>query len=406
MFFIKIDFSKMKLSEAARVRLLYFFTFCCQAAWLPRYADFLTKKGFAGLELGVLMSVPPAMMFAAQPVFGFFADRFGHRKTLIWSAAAAAFFFAAHLFLTSSFWLVAAVAAGMALFFNATQPVVDALALRAAERDERVSYGRLRFWGAAAWSLTGLANGWLIDVFDLEIMFWTAAAAMILTVLVALTLPKKGEPKSLEADGSALRIPHSAFEKAPSLAADLRAGIENRPLFGFLAAVALVSVAQTPIWNFYSLFMTSIGATSQQTGWGLALQGLCELPLFYFSARIIERLGLKKALLGALAATVGRMILYSLATSPVAALGIEVLHGISWSLFWVVAVETVDKKVKTDQKALGQSLLYAAYFGIGAIVGNFWTSFLIQKITLGQVFLLNAGIVAVVALFLMMRDEW
>jgi MFS transporter, PPP family, 3-phenylpropionic acid transporter len=71
-----------------------------------------------------------------------------------------------------------------------------------------------------------------------------------------------------------------------------------------------------------------------------------------------------------------------------------VLHGISWSLFWVVCVEYVNKLVKEEWRVTGQSLLYAAYFGIGTIAGNFWTGYLSDtKMKIADIFLLNAGII-------------
>jgi PPP family 3-phenylpropionic acid transporter len=136
-------------------------------------------------------------------------------------------------------------------------------------------------------------------------------------------------------------------------------------------------------------------------GYGLSFQGLCELPLFYFSAKIILRLGLKTTLVITVIATAIRMLLYSVIKNPVAAIPVEMLHGISWSLFWVVCVEYVNKLVDERWLATGQSLLYASYFGAGAIAGNYWTGYLYDKhIKIADIFLLNAAGVIIVALLL------
>jgi PPP family 3-phenylpropionic acid transporter len=96
------------------------------------------------------------------------------------------------------------------------------------------------------------------------------------------------------------------------------------------------------------------------------------------------------------------MLLYSMISDPHAALFIEMLHGISWSLFWVVCVEYVNSLVREDWRATGQSLLYAAYFGVGAIAGNFWTGYLYDThMKVSGIFLLNAGIVSVVGLLML-----
>ena len=177
--------------------------------------------------------------------------------------------------------------------------------------------------------------------------------------------------------------------------------IKNPSLLFLLLCVFLVSVGATTIWNFYSAYMKENGATDSLVGYGLSFQGLCELPLFYFSARIILRLGLKTTLIVTVLATTVRMLLYSITKNPYAALPIELLHGFSWSLFWVVCVEYINKLVDERWLATGQSLLYAAYFGIGAIAGNYWTEYFLSKgMKVSEVFLINAGLVFGVAVLL------
>jgi MFS transporter, PPP family, 3-phenylpropionic acid transporter len=140
--------------------------------------------------------------------------------------------------------------------------------------------------------------------------------------------------------------------------------------------------------------MKEIGATASLTGYGLSLQGLCELPLFYFSAQIIRRFGMKTTLLITIFVTTGRMLLYTAVNNPYAALPIELLHGISWSLFWAVCVQFVNSLVPEEKRATGQSLLYAAYYGVGTIAGNSWVNYLGETaMKMSQIFLLNAGIV-------------
>ena len=166
-----------------------------------------------------------------------------------------------------------------------------------------------------------------------------------------------------------------------------------------LVSIFLVSVGATTIWNFYSIYMKENGASATLVGYGLSFQGLCELPMFYFSARIITRLGLKSTLVLTMLATTLRLFLYGWIKDPVAAIAIELLQGVSWSLFWVVCVECVNKMVAENRRATGQSILYAAYFGAGQIAGNFWTGFLYDKhIKISEIFMLNGCLIAVVAI--------
>ena len=385
-----------RLSEANRLRILYFFAFACQAAWLPIFADYLGGKGYTGFRLGFILSITPAMMFLVQPIYGYIADKAGYKKTLLIASALAAVSFCGYI-LQGGFFYMAGVTVLMSLFFNTIQPVLDSLALQLTNKNPYFSYGSLRIAGAAGWSFMGIVTGYLIDNISTQVIFIIAAAAMLITFLFALGL--SSYTKNIEQK----KIETPALKQITSL-------LSNPQLLKILIAVAFISIAATTIWNFYSLYMKENGATAKIVGYGLALQGLCELPLFYFSAKIIRYFGLKKTLLITLVATALRMLLYSTIKNSQWALCIEVLHGISWSLFWVVCVEFVNKLVKDEWKATGQSMLYAAYFGIGAIAGNFWTSYLYDsKMKLADIFLLNAGTIvvvgAVVLIFIRERNE-
>jgi MFS transporter, PPP family, 3-phenylpropionic acid transporter len=281
----------------------------------------------------------------------------------------------------------------MALFYNGIQPVLDSLSLQLANTNKRFSYGSLRIAGAAGWAITGIITGQVIDAVNIKVIFVVSAISMFCVFLFCNFLGSDNEEKKISEES-----PFKHFKNV----------IGNWRLIFLLLCVFLVSTSATTIWNFYSIYMKENGASATLVGFGLSFQGICELPLFYFSARIILRLGLKATLIMTVMATAIRLILYSVVTNPVAAIPIEILHGLSWSLFWVACVESVNKMVEEKSLATGQSLLYAAYFGAGAIAGNYWTGYLYDNnMRIAAIFLLNSVIVFLVAflLFAFMKKE-
>ena len=320
------------------------------------------------------------MMFFVQPLYGMVADRIGYRKVLLLSSLLASITYVFYLF-DGGFAYLLVITLFMALFYNTLQPVLDSLSLRLAEKDPSFSYGTLRVAGAAGWALTGIIVGHYIDAINTTVIFIFSSLSMLLTFLFSFQLPVDSR-----ADSTATSVKN------------VKHIFKNPTLIILLIAVVLVSAGATTIWNFYSIYMKENGASASLVGYGLSFQGLCELPMFYFSAVIIRRLGIKTTLIITILTTAFRLWLYSVVNNPKAAIAIEVLHGISWSLFWVVCVECVNNLVDEDWRATGQSLLYAAYFGAGAVAGNFWTGFLYdEQLRISQIFLLNACMVVVVA---------
>jgi PPP family 3-phenylpropionic acid transporter len=313
------------------------------------------------------------------------ADRIGYKKCLLWSSLFASVVYCFYL-VDGSFVYLFIVTVFMALFYNTLQPLLDSLSLSLVKQDPAFSYGMLRIAGAAGWAITGTLVGHYIDAINTTVIFAFSAVSMLLSFIVSLTLRHD--------DGASTGASSHSFNHAKAVFGD-------KTLIFLLLAVFLISAGATTIWNFYSIYMKENGASASLVGYGISFQGLCELPLFYFSARIIQRLGIKATLLVTVFTTSLRLLLYSLVKDPRFAVFIEVLHGVSWSLFWVACVVCVNRLVREDWRATGQSLLYASYFGVGAIVGNFWTGYLYNaKMKVAEIFFLNACIVAVVGLLM------
>lgn len=373
------------MNKVTALRIVYFLVFCCTGAWLPKLYDYCVYKQLSNTQSAFILSVTPIMMFAVQPVYGFLADKLGHKKTLLLSTLLAAVSYLGYLF-NIGFTGLIVVTIIMSLFYNTIQPVLDSMALQIAKNDAKFSYGSLRFYGAAGFAFTTIITGQVIDAIDITVIFVVSAITMLLAFLFCFFLKDELHEKS-----------------SGNTYSNVWVIIKNRSLLFLLFCVFLVSMGATAIWNFYSAYLKENGATDSLVGYGLSFQGLCELPIFYFSARIILKLGLKTTLLVTVLATTIRMILYHFIKSPVGTLPVELLHGFSWSLFWVVCVEYVNKLVDEHWLATGQSLLYAAYFGVGAIAGNYWAGYFIDGgMKVADLFLLNAAITGLVTLLVLL----
>jgi MFS transporter, PPP family, 3-phenylpropionic acid transporter len=373
------------MSKATVIRIIYFLVFCCTGAWLPKLYDYCLFKGLSGTQSAFILSITPIMMFAIQPVYGFIADKLGYKKTLLLSTLLAAISYTGYLFKLDFAGLII-VTIIMSLFYNTIQPVLDSMALQIAKENNKFSYGSLRFYGAAGFAFTTIITGQVIDAIDITVIFVVSAITMLLAFVFCFFLKEEVHERGTTNSYS------NVFEV-----------LKNKSLLFLLFCVFLVSLGATAIWNFYSAYLKENGASDSLVGYGLSFQGLCELPIFYFSARIILKLGLRTTLIITVLATVIRMLLYYFIKTPLATLPVELLHGFSWSLFWVVCVEYVNKLVDEKWLATGQSLLYAAYFGAGAIAGNYWASYFIdQKMKVADVFLMNAGVVMVVVVLVLL----
>src|SRR4030095_14718732 len=130
----------MKISEANRLRILYFLVFCCTASWLPIFADYLKAHGLSRIKIGIILSITPFMMFLVQPFYGMLADKMGYRKCLLLSSVLTSLSYTFYLF-NGGFAYLFVITIFMALFYNSIQPLLDSLSLTLVQDNPSFSYG-------------------------------------------------------------------------------------------------------------------------------------------------------------------------------------------------------------------------------------------------------------------------
>ena len=121
-------------------------------------------------------------------------------------------------------------------------------------------------------------------------------------------------------------------------------------------------------------------------GIAFGLDAAIELPFYFFSNVFVKRFGARKVLTFAIFMFSVRLFLYSIISVPILAASVELMHGLSYSLFIVAAVEYVNELIPAQWRATGQSLYAAACFGAGTLAGNTFAGYLYDRMSLQQVY--------------------
>jgi MFS family permease len=74
------------------------------------------------------------------------------------------------------------------------------------------------------------------------------------------------------------------------------------------------------------------------------------------------------------------------------------MNGLTWTLLWVSSVEFVNNLIPAKWRTTGQSMLWAAYFGAGAVSGNILNGWMYQLMPMKQVYSTNGLMILVTAL--------
>ncbi|KAL6777249.1 hypothetical protein ACKKBF_B20760 [Auxenochlorella protothecoides x Auxenochlorella symbiontica] len=146
------------------------------------------------------------------------------------------------------------------------------------------------------------------------------------------------------------------------------------------------------------LFLSDLGAHGTLLGLCLSANCAAEIPVFFFSGKILERVGVLPAFHLSMAAFLLRLTCYALlplAPTPWLVLGIELLQGATFALGWTAGCVYVKRTAPRHARSTTQSVFSGLYTGIGAGVGALLAGGLYGPMGGAGVFGLGAGMLAV-----------
>ena len=122
----------------------------------------------------------------------------------------------------------------------------------------------------------------------------------------------------------------------------------------------------------------NIGTTL--AGLALTVSTISEIPIMFFANRILARLGSRRMLTLAVAATGVRLLLYAVFTTPAAILVLQLVNGFTFPMFWIAGVAYASERAPKGMQASAQGLFGAATTGIGAALGGLLGGILIASV--------------------------
>ncbi|KAJ3015380.1 hypothetical protein HKX48_004648, partial [Thoreauomyces humboldtii] len=160
----------------------------------------------------------------------------------------------------------------------------------------------------------------------------------------------------------------------------LRLGFPDVTVVLFALAVFVMGATVSIVDYYLYLYLAEkMDATPTFLGIAKPVQVGMEVPFFYFSKQILERMGVTNMLALAQGILVVRLMGYGLlewGDSVWWALPSEALHGVFYGIMWAAAVRFADSTASLHHRATAQGLLSGLYAGlapaVGAYLGGAW----------------------------------
>jgi PPP family 3-phenylpropionic acid transporter len=343
------------MAPATRLRLFYFLYYGNVGTMLPYFAAYLRGRGFSGEEIGLLQMLPSLLAPVVAIAWATFADHRATPQRALRLAAGWAAVAVLLLPLARAPWQVGAVVAVMALGDRAVVPLADSITLDWCRRDPARSYARIRLFGSLGFIALSLAVGRALTLRgDRPADLVVPIAVALLVVGYALAARGAPAPDHLP--------PRPAGRDMLGLARDRR-------LHLLLAAAAIHWAACAPFHLFFGVFVRDLGLPSDVTGLGMGLGVLAEIGALLVFPRLERRVPLRGLFAIAFLGSALRWALLAGARGAPAIAALQLLHGLTFGLFWGAAMRALSDLVPAPLRATGQAVFTAVVFGGGNAAG-------------------------------------
>ncbi len=371
----------MSLSQPNRDRfippkLVYFFFFAAGAVLSPVLTLYYRESGLSGAQVGVLAALLPALRTLGAPVWGGVSDVTGRHRLILVLGMCCAVVSSLAFTVASRFFLLLPIVVLYAFGSAPVMPMIDHAVL---ERmgDRRNRYGTVRLWGAVGWGLAAPLAGRCIDLWGIRVAFPLYAVLMTGCMGVSFFLPMGGAHPSPRVRGgfrSFLRDPRWIF---------------------FLLIVFVRGIGGSFTEQYLFIFIRGIGGGPMLMGIALTVATVSELVAYVTAHKLLARFGAGRLLITALAATSVRLFLHYLIRTPELVLLSQLMHGVTFSLFWVAGVTLARELAPSGYEATAQSVFTATNMGAGGVVGALIGGILLDLLGVNGMFLAAALVTAV-----------
>lgn len=351
----------MKKRDSVFYLSLFLFFFHASNTIIISYMPvYFQHSGMSESKIGSILAIGPLSAILAQPFWGYISDKTGTIKKVLLVTLIGVFIVSVFLLTSQSYIFILFSAAFFYVFMSPTGALGDSLAVKTADRFNK-SFGSIRTWGSIGFAFSTLLVGQFFSLTGIEYI--------LLPFLFMITI----------AFLTAVKISDVKTDNKPVTVLDaIRIGKNPRFLF-FLAAIMFLTIPHRANDSFIGIYLTELGGNESQIGFAWFVAVASEAVIFATSQYWFRRYNEVVFILIAGLLYTLRWIILAYVTGPIGAILMQVLHGVTFGVFYVSAFQYVTKLVPANLQATGHLLFISVFFGLSGILGSLFGGIIFEE---------------------------
>lgn len=343
---------------------MFYFSWAMFACIISVY---LADNQCSATEISLITSASALFAMATQPICGFFADKYhSPRKVAIVTAFLAIISGIAFSY-SKSFILLFLFNGFTQGFLNGITSLTDRLATASS-----YGYGSIRLWGSMLYAVGAQVSGLIYDHISPKANYIVFVIGALIVIFNFYMMNENTTTKE-----------KSVKQEKITTKEVVLALLKNKAFLFFMIIYFLYQGAATAQGIYFPLFMKELGASTTMVGTAILLFGLFEIPVFYFSDRVIKKIPYKYLMIFACLLALVRYSWYSLCPNPNMIIYMLFFQGLTNTIFIIVSVKVI--LVLVDEKYVNTA------YGISAMLAR-GVAALIYQIVVGNIIDVFPGI--------------
>jgi PPP family 3-phenylpropionic acid transporter len=333
------------------LKLFYVCFFLVSGVAIPFFPPYLRNLGLSGKQVSAMLMVAPVLQMGVPLLWGWMADRTRRPDRVLQVLCLGALVASLPIVFLRTMPVLLGFYAGQQFFMVSIMALADSLAV--GKTRTGAEYSRIRLWGSLSFvAMCVLLGNWL-DV----------RAVRTGDVLVP-TLVSLGLALSLFAS---LGLRGHGGQASPHLR-EVRQLLRDRR-FRFLLVIGGVHwMCLVPYHGFFGILLRDRGFPSRTTGYAFTVGVMAEIAVFLVYSWLRSRIALVPMFVAAFAASAVRWWLFAYTQSAWLIVATQVLHALTFGIFWATSMAWIGTCVPSKLRATGQ-VLFSATLGVGSMVG-------------------------------------
>ncbi|PFX34593.1 Major facilitator superfamily domain-containing protein 6 [Stylophora pistillata] len=223
-------------------------------------------------------------------------------------------------------------------------------------------YGKQRLWGAVGWGSIAILSGFTIDQSaqnSNQSQFFIAFCGFLLFNIAAFITVIK------------LPLEYLEGESKPKIFQNVCIILSDCCIVTFLLAILIMGASFSTIGTFLFWFIQDMNGSHLLMGLTLCMTCVSEVPVMFFSGKLIDRIGHHGVLYLTFVCYTIRYVLYSFIHNAWYILAVEPLHGVTFGAMWAATTSYGGLISPEGMRATVMSLVMATHFGLGKLIAGF-----------------------------------